>query len=211
MISFRRSCDNEHFQKTVQEERMDRRQRKTRKAIFDAFTSLLRKQPYSKITIQQIIDEADVGRTTFYMHFETKDDLLKELSEDIFDHVFSHELLKETTHDFSQDSSLDAVLTHILYHLKENETYLKSLLSEHNENIFLKNLKDHLKKLFENNLFLSDPSIPKDYVLDHMVSDFAETINWWMKNETYSPEEVCSSYLKTTPYLRSNDQSFFQS
>lgn len=72
--------------------------------------------------------------------------------------------------------------------------------------IFLKNLKENLKWLFENCLYLPDSSIPKDYVLNHMVSDFAETINWWMKNENYSPEDVCSFYLKTTPYLRSNEK-----
>ena len=56
---------------------MDRRQRKSRQAIFRAFTELLKKENYSKITVQQIIDLADVGRTTFYTHFETKDALLR--------------------------------------------------------------------------------------------------------------------------------------
>ena len=38
----------------------------------------------------------------------------------------------------------------------------------------MKNLKENLKWLFENCLYLPDSSIPKDYVLNHMVSDFAE-------------------------------------
>lgn len=103
---------------------MDRRQRKTRKAIFDAFTKLLEDKSYSGITVQEIIDEADISRSTFYSHFETKDELLRELCTEIFEHVFSDHISKEKSHDFSgSDNDLKEEITHMLYHLQDNNRF----------------------------------------------------------------------------------------
>lgn len=55
---------------------MDRRVRKTRDALYSAFVSLIVERGYETISVQDIIDAADVGRTTFYAHFKSKDELL---------------------------------------------------------------------------------------------------------------------------------------
>ena len=96
---------------------MDRRQQKTRRAILTAFSRLLEQKRYSAITVQDIIDEADIGRSTFYAHFETKDELLHVMCSEIFDHVFCEVLKAETGHDFSEENeTLEDKLTHLLYH-----------------------------------------------------------------------------------------------
>ena len=84
---------------------MDRRIQRTRAAIASAFESLLTEKRYEQITVQDIIDRANIGRSTFYAHFETKDELLRALCGDIFEHVFSPDLTEERTHDFSQSSA----------------------------------------------------------------------------------------------------------
>jgi AcrR family transcriptional regulator len=54
----------------------DRRVRRTRKLLHDAFLSLVIEKGYEKTTIQDILDRADVGRSTFYVHYRDKEALL---------------------------------------------------------------------------------------------------------------------------------------
>jgi AcrR family transcriptional regulator len=56
---------------------MDRRAVRTRKALLGALIGLIQRKDYEAITIQDILDEADVGRSTFYAHYTGKDDLLR--------------------------------------------------------------------------------------------------------------------------------------
>src|SRR5260370_6047850 len=56
---------------------MDRRSARTRRALHEALISLILRKGYDGITIQEIIDEADVGRATFYAHYRGKEDLLR--------------------------------------------------------------------------------------------------------------------------------------
>jgi AcrR family transcriptional regulator len=54
--------------------RPDRRVSKTRKALKEALTDLILEKGYEAVTVQDVIDRADVGRSTFYAHFIDKDD-----------------------------------------------------------------------------------------------------------------------------------------
>ena len=188
---------------------MDRRQLKTRKAIFDAFMRLTERQPYSSITVQEIIDEANVGRSTFYSHFETKDDLLRSLCAEIFAHVFSHELIKEKTHDFSTGADdMREKVTHILYHLQDSRANLRGILSGESGELYMEYFKSSLAQVFDSALIKIPPDIPRDYILHHVVCDFAETVRWWLKSGRYTPEEIGRFYMSTTPYFgeRKNDR-----
>lgn len=180
---------------------MDRRQRKTRQSVFDAFTRLLEQKTYAGITVQDIIDEADIGRSTFYAHFETKDDLLKALCSEIFEHVFAEKLSKESTHDFSAGSKdLHAELTHMLYHLRDSSRYIKRIISSESGDMFMTYFKDYLKPVFESELRKIQIGVPEEYLLNQTVCGFAETVRWWMDHDNYSPEEICGFFLSTMPF-----------
>ena len=54
----------------------DRRVRRTRTGLADALTGLIIERGYDRVTVQDILDRADVGRSTFYTHFRDKESLL---------------------------------------------------------------------------------------------------------------------------------------
>ena len=70
---------------------IDRRISKIKKAIYQAFLQLLNDKDYEATTVQDIIDLADVGRSIFYCHYESKELLLDELCRYLFHHLFERE------------------------------------------------------------------------------------------------------------------------
>ena len=58
--------------------KMDRRARRTRAALTSAFAELVLSRGYEAVTIGEISDKANVGRSTFYSHYRSKEDLLEE-------------------------------------------------------------------------------------------------------------------------------------
>jgi len=181
---------------------MDRRQKKTREAIFSAFTRLLEKTPYHRITVQDIIDEANIGRATFYAHFETKDYLLKDLCDELFGHITDSALgLHRNDYHYSCCSPTDSVFLHLLHHFQDNDRNIVALLSSQNNDIFLQYFKTDLKRLvqqqFADRENCSDSSLPRDYIVNHISSSFVETVSWWLnRGMKESPEEIADYFEK---------------
>lgn len=180
---------------------MDRRQRKTREAIFNAFTELLSKKEFNQITVGEIIDAADIGRATFYAHFETKDYLLKKFCEELFCHIFDTENDNQDKHKhiFTCDGS-DSVFLHLFQHLQKNDNNILALLSSENNALFLKYFRTNLETLVENHLILFEASRSKDvpaaFWKNHIVSTLVETIRWWIDGGIReSPEDITKYFF----------------
>lgn len=172
---------------------MDRRQRKTREAIFSAFSELLQHRRYENITVQDIIDKADVGRSTFYSHFETKDALLKAVCSDIFEHIFKGDLCDYP----GKTVSLEEKLAHILWHLKDHKKDIMGLLSCESADLFMSYIKDYLKELFTLHLCDFRKDVPEEFLLNHLVSSFCAVIKWCSdKKMDFSPEDTAGNYIK---------------
>lgn len=175
---------------------MDRRQIKTRQAIFSAFTKLLETRRYEKITVQEILDEANIGRSTFYAHFETKDELLKVVCKELFGHIIDSAMDKTHTHGlYAMSEAPQSVFCHLLQHLQENDNNILGLLSCESSEIFLRYFKDSLDELiqiqFVNHSRGKNQDLPQDFLVNHISGSFVEMVLWWLKDKNkYTPEQL---------------------
>lgn len=69
----------------------------TRHQIINSLLELLEKKEYSAITINMIVDHANLGRRTFYRYFKTKDDAMKYITELLMDQ-FANNIINNILH-----------------------------------------------------------------------------------------------------------------
>jgi AcrR family transcriptional regulator len=177
-------------------EDMDRRQKRTREALYSAFASLLLKESYSAITVKEIIDLANVGRSTFYSHFETKDDLLNSISDDLFDHVFITQG-KGENHEHSESFTLKEQLAHFAYHVKTTPLY-SELLSSSSSALFFEHLKKRLIDYFGDKLHFKNPAIPTSFLAESVVSGFLNILSYWIHDGMKETPEELEIYFEAT-------------
>ena len=181
---------------------MDRRQKKTREAIFNAFIRLLSSKHYNQITVGEIIDRADVGRATFYAHFETKDFLLKELCNELFCHIFDATEAgnEKHRHIFSCDAPA-SVTVHLLQHLQKNDNHILELLTCESNELFLRYFKENLKLLIQKQPLIFEQKkskqLPDEYWINHVSATFVESVKWWIGNGMKESPETISAYFAT--------------
>lgn len=177
---------------------MERRRRKTRRAILTAFETLLGQRRYELITVQEIINAADVGRSTFYTHFETKDALLRAMCADMFAHVLAEDLTAEGSHDFSSEKAAPAaIVTHILYHLLDQQRNIRGLLTCESRDIFLQYFRERLHEALSarGDEAIRRHALPDDFLLAHLTGSFVNMTEWWLRGGCkYTPEEMTKMF-----------------
>lgn len=179
---------------------MDRRQKKTRQAIFNALEELLQVKAYDRITIQDIIQRADVGRSTFYSHFETKDELLHAICSELLSHVV------HAAHDCSHTHGLPSgqerplsVFCHSLKHLQENDHNILRLLACESNAIFLGYFSRMVEAIVRSQLPLEKLAarrgVPEEFLLQYIASSYISMVKWWLKNCPELPPQELAEYF----------------
>lgn len=78
---------NDHLVLANINKKTDARVRRTRDALGDALVALMQEKPFDTITVQDVLDRAHVGRSTFYAHYSDKDDLLMSDADEFYERL----------------------------------------------------------------------------------------------------------------------------
>jgi AcrR family transcriptional regulator len=177
----------------MKDNQLDRRSLKTRQAIQEALYSLMQEKQYNKIVIQEIIDRANVGRSTFYSHFNTKDELLissiEHLMESMNEYVISYI-------EHNGDSSKLIPVTELFEHIKENSRIMKGLMKAQSVELFFDKAKAYWNIKIEQSLIKrmpqdKSPKVPINILVNHITSTFINLLIWWLDNKMlYSPAQM---------------------
>ena len=178
--------------------KLDRRQRKTRQAIYKAFEELMSEMHYSAVTVVQIIERADIGRSTFYAHFETKEDLLDDMCTDMFAHVFEGVNEYCVGHEDLDALDLAGKLAHLLYHLRDSYNGVCSKLIAEGEPHFTARFKQELETLFAREAANPATPVPADLLASIQASAFMEMVSWWLTAKfAVTPEAIAGWFCST--------------
>ncbi len=188
------------------EPKTDRRKLRTRKLLRQALMDLIIEKGYANISIQDITDRADVSRTTFYLHFKDKDELLAVGTREMYDEMvsvyaaFSPGEIEEKGYYESFLEPADFV------HVANNADFYRAMLSEKGAPAFLVDVQDYLAQVLNDfclKIIKDDqkPALPLDFIAHALAGMEIGIIHWWLHHDQMqkSPEMVAimQYYLAT--------------
>jgi AcrR family transcriptional regulator len=172
----------------------DRRIQKTQTLLHEALASLIREKPYDAIVVKEILDRANVGRSTFYMHFRDKDDLLVSGIHDMLRSVHATELpTSSKKYERIIRFSLP-IFEHIHQHRHMGAAKMgtrgRAILHEHLQRVLAELIADDVRKDFQGR-HRTVGQIPADLLVQYVASTFILTLNWWVESGSQlSPKEA---------------------
>src|SRR5450755_1947030 len=170
--------------------KFDRRVRRTRDALGDALLALVQEKPFDDITVQEVLDRADIGRSTFYAHYRDKEDLFLSDLEDFFEPM-STLLLR-----YKDASNRVAPVRELFAHVAEMRQLHSALIASGKMRDFLEMGQEYFARAIEQRLAAlpsSRPASPAQRTA--MAHAFAgallSLLSWWIQHgATPSPEEM---------------------
>lgn len=174
-------------------EKPDRRTRRTERILREALHSLILEKGYDGVTVQDIADRADVGRSTFYAHFANKDKL----------HLSAFDAVREgllQTGEADGDKKVGGDFNfnslRLFQHADESRRFYRALAHRAAGDLFLKNMFRQTRDLVLEELQKSLPEKQKkspeaEAAAHFYASSLIAMLTFWLDNNLpLSPEEM---------------------
>jgi len=185
--------------------RVDRRVRRTRRALRQALLDLMDEKGYDEVTVEEITSRADIGRTTFYLHYRAKQDLLLEQFGELVDELIS-QLSQTPFSAWLQSGEVKALEEHparpisiIFQHAADNAELYRIVLRGEGVDQASERLRvimtNALDSFFQNKMESEDEQmklqIPKEIFVNYFSGGLLNVIKWWLEADMpYEPEEM---------------------
>lgn len=181
----------------------DRRIQKTKKLLTEALIQLILEKEYENVTIQDIIDKANIGRSTFYLHYESKEQLLL----DGYNNLNIPMLVDSI--------NLESFFENVCKHISENRLLAQKMLVNKKNNVGAKLLKDILAvKIKKQYSALFDKSLTEQKLLKSLANASGATvlsmIISWLEDElpiSYQSLAITCQNLVNAIFSTHNRQS----
>jgi AcrR family transcriptional regulator len=173
---------------------VDRRTARTWRALRTALGSLLRRKSYDAITVQDIIDEADVGRSTFYAHCSGKDDLLRRGLQALRTELDDSEGRRRAPKDRPFTFGLK-----LLEHVSEYRDRYPGLAHTRGREVVLRELRQVALGLLRKDLdaLPAPEGVGREFIEQYLVGAFMSLLVWWMEtNSRYSAAQIDSIFQR---------------
>jgi AcrR family transcriptional regulator len=179
-----------------QDIKVDRRIQRTRQLLRDALMALVvARNDYNSIAIQDITDQANVSRTTFYLHFRDKDELLFTSLEEIYDELVAT-YTPQTRDDVIKSMSGSFEFADF-EHVAQYADFYRVMISDHGSAAFVARIQHYLAHFIQRRIL--DPlleagqeyPIPIDFVAHYMAGAEIGIIRWWLETGMkQTPQEM---------------------
>ena len=170
----------------MRNQKEDRRSQRTRLLLHRAIISLMQEKRYDSITVQDIIDRADVGRSTFYAHYQDKEDLVNSNLKEILDD------LSQPLADNAPDNQRIIPTLALFKHVQEQQHLFEAMRGGQGLDLLLEKAQVYWSKKIETQLQArlpqgQTPAVPLSLVTSHLSGALATFLKWWMDNNLPYP------------------------
>src|SRR5260221_10525145 len=166
----------------MEQEKRDRRTRKTRQILRDTLLTLLKEKRYDDISVQDIIERADVARSTFYVHYVDKDDLLTGRHG-----IFAENLGQQLTAHSGEHGTSAFSSQMWFYHIQAQGDILKVIAKDSAMELAMKTLRGIIHDSVQDGMqahsrMAKDAVVPLPLIMASLTDKLRTLIKWWVKD-----------------------------